>query len=187
MRFHAPLFLLLLASSFAGSTAQTAEDTLPAKAEQARVLFMEHRDSEAALLARQILLQKPEGRRSNELRILLCKAKAAGADVGDPLTVYPEAGDPRYPGLMPPSAQPPERISGRKPRLGSKAKAADGGQVIVTAVIDVDGCVQDPTIVRGLNPDADQDILKAVRDWVFRPALFEGKPIKVPYQLAVLL
>jgi TonB family protein len=165
---------------------QGAEASLSETAERARALFKDNNYPEAALLARKVLLQKPEGRRSNELRVLLCEAKAAGKDVGDPSSVYPAAGDPQYPGLMPPSAQPPEKISGANPRLGHKARKVAGvGAVIVTAVIDEDGCVQEPAVARGANEHADQDVLKAVRNWVFRPALFEGKPIRVPYQLTV--
>lgn len=195
MRFHVHYFvLLLLASSFAGSAVQVddlaaghdVEGSLTEKAERARALFKNHSYSEASVLARQVLLQKPDGRRSDELRVLLCKAKSNGEDVGDPAAVYPESGDPAYPNLMPPSAQPPEKIFGSKPRFDSKARRTSGrGQVIVTSFIDEDGCVQDPIVTRGLNERADQNVLKAVQNWVFRPALFHGKPIKVPYQLSV--
>src|SRR4051812_30522717 len=75
---------ILLGSLFVpAAVAQTgAEVSLKEKAERARTLFKKRSDSEAATLARQVFAQEPDGRAADELRVLLCKARAAGADVG---------------------------------------------------------------------------------------------------------
>jgi TonB family protein len=163
------LIMLLGAMSAAGQ-----DET----AERARTLFKKRKYSEAAALARQVFAQQPEGRASDDLRFLLCKAKAAGKDVGksaesEPL---PVGG----------SVQRPERISGINPQFSNRTRrAGQEGQVMVKAVIDQDGCVVDIKLERGLNKYADRDVLHALRTWIFRPALLDGKPVNVSYTLTV--
>lgn len=81
----------------------------------------------------------------------------------------------------------PEKTSGTLPvKVIDKArKAGLSGVVILEAVIDEQGDVQDLKIVKGLSPKLDQEILQAVRDWEFKPATFNGKPVKVTYTLTV--
>ena len=64
-------------------------------------------------------------------------------------------------------------------------RAGDEGDVIVQAVIDQDGCLTEIKLLRGLNGYADTDVLGAVRQWIFRPALLNGKPVDVYYTLVV--
>jgi len=59
------------------------------------------------------------------------------------------------------------------------------GTVILQVVIDEDGCVRDPRILRGVKRYEDSVALKAVRQWVFLPATLEGKPVSVNYILTV--
>lgn len=59
------------------------------------------------------------------------------------------------------------------------------GTVILQVVIDEDGCVRDPRILRGINRYQDSASLDAVRQWVFLPATLEGKPVSVNYVLTV--
>jgi TonB family protein len=81
----------------------------------------------------------------------------------------------------------PEKTSGTLPvEIIDKArKAGLAGVVILEAVIDEQGNVQDVKVVRGLSAKLDKEILRAVQDWEFKPATFNGKPVKVTYTLTV--
>jgi TonB family protein len=59
------------------------------------------------------------------------------------------------------------------------------GTVVLQVVIDEDGCVRDPRILRGINKYEDSVALEAVRQWVFLPATVEGKPVSVNYVLTI--
>ncbi len=59
------------------------------------------------------------------------------------------------------------------------------GTVILQAVIDEDGCVRDPRILQGVKKSQDSAALNAVRQWVFLPAILEGKPVSVNYVLTI--
>jgi TonB family protein len=163
------LIMLLGAMSAAGQ-----DET----AEQARSLFKKRKYSEAAALARQVFAQQPEGRASDDLRVLLCKAKAAGKDVGKPGESEPlQVGG---------GVHRPERIAGINPQFSNGTRrAGQEGQVMVKALIDRDGCVVDIKLERGLNKYADKDVLHAIRTWIFRPAYSDGKPVDVHYTLTV--
>jgi TonB family protein len=151
-------------------------------ADRARTLFKKHKYSEAAALARQVFAQQPDGRDSDDLRVLLCKAKAAGKDLGEPAESTSES----EPLAVGGNVQRPERISGINPQFSNRTrKAGDEGQVMVNAVIDRDGCVVDIKLERGLNKYADRDVLDALRTWIFRPAHVDGKPVDVHYTLTV--
>jgi TonB family protein len=59
------------------------------------------------------------------------------------------------------------------------------GTVILQVVVDEDGCVRDPKILRGVKKYQDSAALNAVRQWVFLPATLEGKPVSVNYVLTI--
>ena len=154
------------------------QDSVAENAERARALFKKRSYAEAAALSRQVFAQEPHGRAADDLRVLLCEAKAAGKAVG-----YPAASEPLPVGG---GVQRPERIAGVHPQFSNGTRrAGDEGLVMVKAVIDRDGCVVDIQLERGLNKHADRDVLHALRTWIFRPALLDGKPVDVSYTLTV--
>jgi TonB family protein len=53
------------------------------------------------------------------------------------------------------------------------------GTVEASAVILADGTVGDVTITRSLDLDADEEAIRAVKQWRFRPATLDGKPVGV--------
>ena len=173
------IFLLIMLLGVAG--AADAGDGALTKTEQARTLFKKRRYSEAAALARQVFVQQPDGSTSDELRVLLCKAKVAGENVGDSSTAY--RGSTRPAGQDSVSIEQPEKIFGSQPQF--KRSTDREGQVIVTAEIDEDGCVQDLKVTNGLNKHANQVVLDTFRDWVFRPATLLGQPVRVPNEWTV--
>lgn len=64
-------------------------------------------------------------------------------------------------------------------------KARIQGTVIVEVVIDTEGCVRRPRILKGLPMGLDGAALSAVRSWTFQPATIEGRPVAVYYVLTV--
>lgn len=65
------------------------------------------------------------------------------------------------------------------------ARRPVNGTVILQVVVDEDGCVRDSKIVQGVNQYQDSGALEAVRQWVFLPAILEGKPVSVSYVLTI--
>jgi len=52
-------------------------------------------------------------------------------------------------------------------------------------IIDEDGCLQEIKVQKGLNPFADQDVLRALSSYVFVPSFLKGSPVRVPYTMAI--
>lgn len=81
---------------------------------------------------------------------------------------------------------PPKRISGDPPVYTEEArKARVTGAVVVEAIIDERGDVTNVRVLQGLPMGLDQAALEAVRTWKFKPAMSQGKPVKVYYNLKV--
>jgi TonB family protein len=63
-------------------------------------------------------------------------------------------------------------------------KARVEGKVILEAVIDTDGSVIDVKVLRSI-PLLDKSAIEAVRRWKYRPALQQGRPVKVFFTVVV--
>ena len=65
------------------------------------------------------------------------------------------------------------------------SKRSSGIQGIVTldCVVLTDGTVGDVRVARGLDPDLDQEAIRSMRQWRFKPGQKDGKP--VPVQVSV--
>ena len=61
------------------------------------------------------------------------------------------------------------------------------GMPIIEAVIDENGRVQQPRLLKPLHPCAERAVLNAVRQWRFKPATLEGKPVAVSYSMTVFI
>jgi len=64
-------------------------------------------------------------------------------------------------------------------------KARLQGVVILEAVLDQDGCVVQPHVLKGLPMGLDRAAVAAVQQWVFTPATLAGRPVKVYYTVTV--
>lgn len=64
-------------------------------------------------------------------------------------------------------------------------KAGVEGRVIVQFVVDEQGNVQDPQVVRGLGAGLDEEAVRAVRMAKFKPGQQRGKPVKVKMSLPI--
>lgn len=69
------------------------------------------------------------------------------------------------------------------PEMARKNKTQ--GVVVVDALIDARGVVQDVHLVRGQPDGLSEAAVAAVRTWRFEPATLEGKPVAVEYSLTI--
>lgn len=79
----------------------------------------------------------------------------------------------------------PKLVGERVRRFPAEARRAGiQGAVIVEVVIDQEGCVRHPRVLKGV-PSLDGAALAAVQSWTFQPATFGDKIVAVHYVLAV--
>jgi TonB family protein len=57
--------------------------------------------------------------------------------------------------------------------------------VVVRLTIPTDGIPKDLKVQKGFRPDFDQSAIDSVRQWRFKPAMKDGKPIEVTVTLQV--
>jgi hypothetical protein len=79
----------------------------------------------------------------------------------------------------------PEVIHRREPVRPGIIDAIGASQVVLKAVIDIDGILRQPTIVASPGPSASYAALEAVHEWRFRPGTSEGRPVPVIFSLTV--
>lgn len=80
----------------------------------------------------------------------------------------------------------PEKISSPQPQYTDAARQARiQGVVILQAVVNCHGRVEDVTVLKSLDPGLDRNSVDAVSRWTFRPATQDGKPISVYYNFTV--
>jgi TonB family protein len=63
-------------------------------------------------------------------------------------------------------------------------KAGIQGTVVVEVIVDQEGCVRHPRVLKGV-PSLDGAAVAAVQSWTFQPATRDGKIVAVYYVLAV--
>lgn len=74
----------------------------------------------------------------------------------------------------------PRVVKETRPQYSSTAmRAGVQGTVEMEAVIDIDGNVSEARVFRSLDPELDEEALKAVREWKFVPGVMNGKPVPV--------
>jgi TonB family protein len=85
-----------------------------------------------------------------------------------------------------PSVAPRERLAGPVPIQKADPKypsdlikAHVQGEVVLYAIIRKDGSVDSIQVVRGLDPQLDQNAIQAFGEWKFRPAARAGHPVDV--------
>jgi protein TonB len=65
-------------------------------------------------------------------------------------------------------------------------KAGIEGRVYVQFVVDEQGNVLNPTVIRGIGGGCDEEALRAVAKAKFKPGMQRGRPVKVRYSLPVV-
>jgi TonB family protein len=80
----------------------------------------------------------------------------------------------------------PEKISGEEAVYKEAARRAGiAGIVILEAVIDEQGNVTKPRVLKGLPMGLDLAAVEAVETWKFKPATLDGRPVPVYYVVTV--
>jgi periplasmic protein TonB len=81
---------------------------------------------------------------------------------------------------------PPVKLSGDTPVYTEEARQGRvQGVVILEAIIDELGDVENVTVLKGLPLGLTETALLATRDWKFKPATRDGTPVPVFYNLTV--
>lgn len=76
------------------------------------------------------------------------------------------------------------RVEPTYPEIARRGRAE--GVVVVEAVIDERGEVEDPRVVQSNTiPLLNEQALRAVRQWRYRPAAYRGKPVRVYVTVSV--
>jgi TonB family protein len=149
----------------------------------AEVLLRRQRWAEAAEEARGYLKEAgPAGTSLKEARIVLCRARGHL-----PEEPWPEKqpGNP-VPKPVKGEVQRPEIIFQQRPVYPQEAREANTrGKVVVESIIDDEGCVRNVRALKERPNGLTKAAIEAARQWVFLPATFGGKPVKVYYVLTV--
>ena len=84
----------------------------------------------------------------------------------------------RYTALAPVSLHPYRRIDG----IGYTAEARSRniqGKMVLSIVVDANGNVGDVKVMNSLEPSLDDNAVRTVRTWTFKPATRDGVPVAV--------
>lgn|SRR5208282_935428 len=71
------------------------------------------------------------------------------------------------------------------PGLPKDLKARRDGTVVLSLVVGTDGLPHEIKVDRPLNPELDEEPMKAVTKWRFDPATQDGKPVAVQINVEV--
>ncbi len=78
------------------------------------------------------------------------------------------------------AVQPPRKVRHREPDFPASAlRNRAGGIVTIAATIGTGGCLEDVRLTDTLDPRLDLAALRAVLDWRFEPARFDGRAVPV--------
>jgi protein TonB len=81
--------------------------------------------------------------------------------------------------------QPAKLISRTDPEYPQIAKQSGAqGEVVLTAMVGLDGKVKDVKVVSG-NPLLRNAAIVAVKQWIYRPTLLNGKPIEAETRVSL--
>lgn len=167
-----------------------ADKVRSARYNLAEALMSKKKYAEAADMARVFLAGNAEGELARRARVLLCLARLDGSlappePPGEPLkTDLSSLLQPKEPQTT--GVSKPVKIFGPPPVYTERARQGRiEGAVTVEAMIDHEGCVQDVRLLRRRDSDLDEATQWAVRRWVFQPAMFQGRPVKVYYSLTM--
>lgn len=68
----------------------------------------------------------------------------------------------------------------------SARRAGIEGRVYLRFIVNEEGEVEDPQVVRGIGGGADEEALRVIRETKFRPGMQRGRPVRVQYSLPIL-
>jgi TonB family protein len=145
------------------------------------ILFQRQHYDDMVAVGREYLESHPEGPDEEMARRLVCVGRNIG-NIPGPEPAVATPGESAGKGEV----TRPRPLYRPSPGYTDNAwEARLTGTVVVRAIIDTEGCVVSSDILQSLDPELDQRVLDTLRYWAFRPASFEGRPVKVSYSLTV--
>ena len=130
-------------------------------------------------LARRYLAAEPRGQSAEAAHILVCHARAVLAKGTPPESLAEVAVEPR---AIASGVEPPKVLYRDFPPLDA---LRESGVVKLDSVIDEEGCVVTAKVLKPKETTLEERALQAARFWVFQPASYQGKPVRVAYQLVI--
>lgn len=98
----------------------------------------------------------------------------------------PPVAEPEGPIHVGGDVKAPVKINAPPPQYTEIArKARIQGVVIVQAIINKQGKVENVKVLKGLPMGLEEEAVKAIKQWTFEPATLNGKPVDVYYNLTV--
>jgi periplasmic protein TonB len=98
----------------------------------------------------------------------------------------PPSAEPEGPIMVGGEVKAPEKVSAPQPQYTEIArKARIQGVVIVQAIIDKQGNVTNVKVLKGLPMGLEEAAVDAIKQWKFKPATLNGRPVTVYYNLTV--
>jgi TonB family protein len=87
---------------------------------------------------------------------------------------------PAEPYRLGPGVTAPKLIHDEKPQYTSDAmRRGIQGVVMIECVVEIDGTPSNIRVTQSLDPDLDQQAIKAMRGWRFTPGTKDGQPVRV--------
>jgi TonB family protein len=152
-------------------------------------LLVLHRDQEAAEILANL---RQQGKSEDELQreVLFGIGYPGPQDAKEQLDDFNERLyrlDPETPLRVGGNVTRPEILHQVKPGTTEEASLHHGfsGTVILEAVIDKEGKVTDVRVLKGQPMGLSENAMDAVKQWTFKPATLDGKPVRVFYVLTV--
>ncbi|HEY4640579.1 MAG TPA: energy transducer TonB [Thermoanaerobaculia bacterium] len=82
-----------------------------------------------------------------------------------------------------PKVEAPQPTRKRDPERPAVVNELGGALAVLELVIDVDGMVRQPRIIRSPAPTVSYSALEAIKHWRFRPGTMQGKPVPVIFRI----
>jgi TonB family protein len=85
-----------------------------------------------------------------------------------------------------PGVTRPVVLEKEEPQYSEQARDAKiEGSVVLSTIVETDGRVYDVVVERGLEETLDNNAVAAVRNWIFKPAEKDGKPVAVAAKIEI--
>lgn len=83
-----------------------------------------------------------------------------------------------------PGVKAPRLVKETKPKYTSQAMR-DGAQglVMMSAIVTIEGKVEDVKVTQPLHPELDEEAVKALKNWRFSAGTLDGKPVPVEVEI----
>jgi len=139
--------------------------------------------------AKKVPIPDPTPDEPEPIRVIEEVEQEIDLPVDDAIVGIPEGPPPTEPDgpiLVGGDVKAPERVYSPQPNYTEIArKARIQGVVIVQAIIDKEGNVTNIKVLKGLPMGLEEAAVDAMKQWKFKPATLNGRPVTVYYNLTV--